>query len=218
MEKNVAILMADLSGYSALTEVHGALSAANLIDRYIAIAENCLVGDSRLHQQTGDELMFVSDSPDAMLATAKRLAVATAGEAYFLQVHGGLHYGKLLKRGGNYFGTAINLAARIASKAKAGSFYCSAEFAGAVTDEAVGVFKSKGNHVLKNISEEREIFEISTETIKTHYIDPVCRMLILNPETALRHQGEDQVYFCSSQCLGMYKAAQRFQKPMHPLN
>src|SRR4249919_3316725 len=117
MEKNVAILMADLSGYTALTEVHGALSAANLIDRYIAIAENCLVGDSRLHQRTGDELMFVSDSPDAMLATAKRLAVATAGEAYFLQVHGGLHYGKLLKRGGNYFGTAINLTARIASKA-----------------------------------------------------------------------------------------------------
>lgn len=46
MEKSVAILMADLSGYTALTETHGAASAANLTDKYIRIAENCLVGDS----------------------------------------------------------------------------------------------------------------------------------------------------------------------------
>src|SRR5450432_2852997 len=69
MEMNVAILMADLSGYSALTETHGAVTAADLIDKYISLAENCLVGDCRLHQQTGDEIMFVSNSSDVMLAT-----------------------------------------------------------------------------------------------------------------------------------------------------
>lgn len=218
MEKNVAILMADLSGYSALTEVHGAFSAANLIDRYIAIAKNCLVGDSRLHQQTGDELMFVSESPDSMLATAKQLAVASANEAYFLQVHGGLHYGKVLKRGENYFGTALNLAARIAAKAKAGTFYCSAEFAGAVTDKAAGIFRSKGHHLLKNISEKKEIFEVDTETIKDHYIDPVCRMLILAPEHALRHPGHDAVYFCSGQCLEVYNKNERIGQANHSAN
>ena len=45
MEKNIAILMADLSGYTALTETHGSVAAADIIDRYIAIVENCLVGD-----------------------------------------------------------------------------------------------------------------------------------------------------------------------------
>ncbi len=30
MERNVAILMADLSGYTALTETHGSVSAADL--------------------------------------------------------------------------------------------------------------------------------------------------------------------------------------------
>ena len=43
MEENLAILMADLSGYTALTETHGAVSAANLIDRYVEIVEKCLV-------------------------------------------------------------------------------------------------------------------------------------------------------------------------------
>ncbi|HTL10378.1 MAG TPA: hypothetical protein VL307_19020 [Chitinophagaceae bacterium] len=213
MEKNVAILMADLSGYSALTEVHGAWSAANLIDRYIAIAKNCLVGDTRLHQQTGDELLFIADSPDAILATAKSLAMATAGEAYFLQVHGGLHYGKLLKRGANYFGTALNLAARIAAKAAAGTFYCSAEFAASISGPAAGIVQSKGNHQLKNISGEKELFEVSIASNSTNYIDPVCRMLIHHPQTALRYAGEEGVYFCSQHCLQTYTAARDFHQP-----
>jgi class 3 adenylate cyclase/YHS domain-containing protein len=218
MEKNVAILVADLSGYSALTETHGALSAANLIDRYIAMAENSLVGDCRLHQQTGDELMFVSDAPDQMLATARRLAVATASEEHFLQVHGGLHYGKLLKRGGNYFGTAINVAARIASKAIAGTFYCSAEFVASVTDNSAPVFQSKGNYLLKNISAEKEIFELSVNKIKINHIDPVCRMVILDPKNAFRHPGKDQLYFCSFQCLEVYKENQKFAQVIQSVN
>jgi adenylate cyclase len=204
MEKNIAILMADLSGYSALTETHGAVSAANLIDKYIAIAEHCLVGDCKLHQQTGDEIMFVSDSSDAMLGTALKLAAITASEEYFLQVHGGLHYGKVLKRGGNYFGFAVNLVSRIAAKAAAGTFCCSAEFVCSLIDKSVCTFKSQGSHLLKNISEEKEIFGLVIHETKTNYIDPVCRMVILDPEKAFRHPNEDQLYFCSMQCLELY--------------
>jgi len=40
MEENIAILIADLSGYTALTETHGAASAADIIDKYIQIVEN----------------------------------------------------------------------------------------------------------------------------------------------------------------------------------
>ena len=45
--EKIAILIADLSGYSALTETHGAVSAADLIDKYLGIVEDCLVGDSK---------------------------------------------------------------------------------------------------------------------------------------------------------------------------
>ncbi|HRF16542.1 MAG TPA: hypothetical protein PK977_00190 [Chitinophagaceae bacterium] len=48
MEQKIAILMADLSGYTALTEIHGASSAADLVDKYVEIVEKCLVGDSQL--------------------------------------------------------------------------------------------------------------------------------------------------------------------------
>lgn len=210
MEKAVAILMADLSGYTALTETHGAASAADLIDKYIRIAKSCLVGDSKLHQRTGDEIMFVSDSPDSLLATALKLAANTINEEHFLQVHGGLHYGKLLKRAGNYFGSALNLVSRIASKAVAGTFYCSDEFVNSIKDKSLCTFKSKGNYIFKNVSEEKEVFEIGIEKAKTNFIDPVCRMLILNPQHAIHHPYKDELYFCSSQCLGLYSEKHSF--------
>lgn len=218
MEKNVAILMADLSGYTALTETHGSVSAADLIDKYIRIAENCLAGDSKLHQRTGDEIMFIADSPDFLLATALKLASATASEENFLQVHGGLHYGKVLKRGGNYFGSALNLVSRIAANADAGTFCCSDEFVNSITDKSVCTFKSKGNYPFKNISGEKEVFEVSIEKTKTNYIDPVCRMLILNPQNAIHHPGENELYFCSAQCFKLYSENSRFVQTMQNVN
>ncbi len=209
MEKDIAILMADLSGYSALTETHGPVSAADLIDKYIHIAENCLVGDCKLHQRTGDEIMFVSDSPDFLLATALKLEANIVGEDNFLQVHGGLHFGKVLMRGDHYFGSTVNLVSRIVAKATAGTFWCSDDFVNSITDQSLCTFTSKGKYLFKNMSEEKEVFELSTKKAKAGYIDPVCRMLILHPKNAIRYPGEDELYFCSQQCLEIYKATQR---------
>ena len=64
MEENLAILIADLSGYTALTETHGSSTAADMIDKYIEIVKESLVGDSELHQSVGDEVLVVSASPD----------------------------------------------------------------------------------------------------------------------------------------------------------
>jgi len=209
MEKNIAILMADLSGYTALTETHGPASAADLIDKYIQIAKKCLVGDTQLHQCTGDEIMFVSDSPDYLLATALKLEADTGSQENFLQVHGGLHFGKVLKRANNYFGSAVNFTSRIAAKSIAGSFWCSDEFLNSVRDKTVCTFKSKGKHCFKNINGEKEVFEVRTEKTENSYIDPVCHMLILNPQTAIQHPCHNEHFFCSSQCLEIYKGQHR---------
>src|SRR6476661_738766 len=109
MEENIAILMADLSGYTALTETHGAESAADLIDKYLEIVQASLIGDCQLKERTGDEVMIVSASADFLLLTAIMMLRNTSGEENFLQVHGGLHYGTVLKRNNSYFGSAINL-------------------------------------------------------------------------------------------------------------
>lgn len=204
MEKNIAILMADLSGYTALTETHGSVAAADLIDKYIGIVENSLAGDCRLHERTGDEIMVVSESPDCLLATALMIGKNTANEENFLQVHGGLHYGKVLQRGASYFGSTINLTSRIAAKASAGTFWCSEDYVHALTDKSTFTLTSKGGHLFKNISGEREMFELCTGDRGIFYIDPVCRMLILDPKSATPHPHEGDQFFCSSGCLEIY--------------
>jgi len=91
MEQDLSILIADLSGYTALTEAHGALSAADLIDNYLEIVNDSLVGDSYLHQSIGDEVVVIANTPDHLLATAIMLLQSTVKRFNFLQVHGALH-------------------------------------------------------------------------------------------------------------------------------
>ncbi len=41
--------------------------------------------------------------------------------------------------------------------------------------------------------------------MKTNYVDPVCRMLIINLQNAIHHPTEHERYFCSPQCLKLYE-------------
>ena len=204
MEQNLAVLIADLTGYTALTETHGPVSAADLIDKYVTIIKNCLVGDCNLHERTGDEVMIISTSPDCLLATSLMIMNETSKEENFLQVHGGLHFGKILKRNNSYFGTVINLTSRIAAKADPGTFLCSEEFVNSLSDGSSDGLKSKGKHSFKNISGEKEMFEISNNNKIPFLIDPVCRMLILDTNKATRHPGSKDIFFCSPDCMNIY--------------
>ena len=208
MEEDIAILIADLSGYTALTETHGAVSAADLIDKYTELVSKSLVGDSILHSRTGDEVLIVSSSANHLIASAIMLIQNISGENNFLQIHGGLHYGKILKRNGSYFGTAINLASRIASKAVPGSFWCSMEFMNALEDKSAFTLESRGKHSFKNLSEENEIMELVISDPKSFHIDPVCRMLINEKKNAVPHPHEPNLFFCSQRCFDIYTSKQ----------
>jgi adenylate cyclase len=205
MEENMAILIADLSGYTALTETHGASAAADIIDRYIEIVKDCLAGDSHFHERTGDEVMIVSSSADHLLDTANNLIQYTSDENNFLQVHGGLHYGKILNRNNNYFGTTINLTARIAKKANPGSFWCSQEYINSILHKTPFTFLSKRKQGFKNISEEHEMYELISVERTRIYIDPVCKMQINHKEKATPHPDKSNIFFCHQTCLDIYQ-------------
>jgi class 3 adenylate cyclase/YHS domain-containing protein len=204
MEQDIAILMADLSGYTALTETHGSFSAADVIDKYTAIVETCLVGQSHLHQRTGDEVMIVSTSPGDLISTAMMIIQNTSKEDNFLQVHGGLHYGKILKRNNHYFGNTINITSRIVSKATPGTFWCSEAYINALADRTSFTFLPKGKHRFKNISEETEMYELFITGLESFSIDPVCRMLLNKKDNLIPHPAEENIFFCSQNCLNIY--------------
>jgi len=209
MEVPRALLMADLSGYTALTHAHGAFTAADLIDRYLEIVNTSLVGESVLQERSGDAVLIMSASADDLLATAVMMLQAADDEHNFLQLHGGLHYGNLLERKGAYFGTAINLTARIAAKAHSGSFWCSAAFANQIETGSLCHLQAKGKFSFKNLDEETELFELVCPDRKHYHVDPVCRMLLQDESKTVRHPSMEQMFFCSTGCLEKYMSAEQ---------
>jgi adenylate cyclase len=204
MEQDISILIADLSGYTALTETHGASSAADLVDDYLKIVNDSLVGDSYLHQNVGDEVVVVANTPDHLLATGVMLLQTTVKRYNFLQVHGALHYGKVVKRNNNFFGSAINLTSRIAAQAKANSILCSQEFLNYLSDKTLYNFQSTGKRSFKNVSQEMEVFEVMIDKPESLHIDPVCRMIVDHKGDFIAHPVEPNLFFCSHYCLDTY--------------
>ena len=126
-----------------------------------------------------------------------------SAEHNFLQLHGGLHYGKVLKRNNNYFGSALNLTSRMAAKANKGTFWCSDKFINAIADKSGFEFNAQGYHNFKNVSAAIEMFELILKDKGSYFIDPVCRMLLHKKETAVPHPDEN-IFFCSAGCRDIY--------------
>lgn len=209
METNIAILMADLSGYTAMTEIHGGESAAEIVERYMDIVHKSLVGDSSLHERVGDQVVIVSSSAESLAYSATFLLEFAHEQNDFLPVHAGLHYGPIVRRGNGYFGSTINTASRIMSSADKGRILCSSDFLDQLPEGHSFVVRNKGRHQFKNLLRPVELFEMSccvTNISKTFVIDPVCHMLIRSPEIALHLKHDDaSYYFCSEKCRDIYR-------------
>lgn len=208
MEKKLAILVADLAGYTALTEAHGSFSAAEIVDRYVQIVSKSLTGSSRLVERVGDEVIIIADSATDLVSTALNLCQLARVENNFLIIHAGLHVGNLLERNGSFFGTAINLASRIASYSKRGQLLCSANFIKEVIHSSMLEYRSIGEVSFKNLREKVEIFEIIVECqLSAPPIDPVCRMTVLTQEAITWQHGGKVYYFCSQECQTLFASS-----------
>ena len=60
MNKDLAFLLVDLSGYTALTETHGGRTAAEITNQLMSIVGKSLVTPSKLAERIGDEAVIVS--------------------------------------------------------------------------------------------------------------------------------------------------------------
>ena len=68
----------------------------------------------------GDEVMWVTSTPELLAKVAVDLVEHPRAREAGLQVRAGLGYGSVLAIGGDYFGNAVNLAARLVGAAAPG--------------------------------------------------------------------------------------------------
>ena len=85
-------------------------------------------------------------------------AVTQAESRYLWPLHAGVHVGRVVQRDGDLFGTAVNIAARIAGEARPGEVMLSRAVADAVDWDTGLEFEEAGRARLRNISAPVELF------------------------------------------------------------
>ena len=215
---HATFVFADIAGFTALTEAHGDQDAAALV------ADFCRAVRAELPASGGSEVKTIGD--------AVMLAIPDPAEAVLLGLrithelmrgHGapavrvGLHHGPAIEREGDYFGAAVNLAARVSGEASGGEVLLTGQTA-ALAPELEGVlYEPRGRRELRNVREPVELFAaVRAGEASTHGLarDPVCRMAVDPERSAGRLIFEDTAYFfCSLVCAAEFaRQPERFTR------
>ena len=157
-------LIADLRGYTTFSDERGDQAAADVAERFVEIAKECVGARSgTVNEVRGDEILASFESGREALRVALDLQERAAGEpaeSRMLGVGIGIDAGEAVPVGDGYRGRALNLAARLCARARAGEILVTSELvhlAGAV--EGVR-FDDRGAVRLKGLSRPVDLFAV----------------------------------------------------------
>jgi adenylate cyclase len=149
LERPPAMCFLDITGYTRLTQERGDEAAAGLAERLNRFVQRTSVEHGgRPVKWLGDGVMLYFKDPGPGVVAALDM-VDGVGEAGLPPAHVGLHAGPIIFQEGDYFGTTVNVASRIAEYARPGEVLVSqavvdaSEGAGAAFTE-IGPVELKG--------------------------------------------------------------------------
>lgn len=126
---------ADLSGFTALTQRLTPAELSDLLIEFAGTVSDVVHTDGgRVVKFIGDEVMWVTSTPELLLKVAVDLVEHPQAVEAGLQVRAGLGFGSVLAIGGDYFGTPVNLAARLVAAAAPGQILAAADVRDALPD------------------------------------------------------------------------------------
>lgn len=202
----------DLSGFTALTEMCGDEEAALLAGRLVDLARDSLTVHVSLVKSMGDAVMLRAPGPEQMMATIVALADRAAAEDGFLVLRVGIHHGSAVERDNDFFGHAVNTAARVTALAGAGQAIVTDPILPACEGLGLAV-RSLGATALRNIASPMAVYRVSLPPPR-YPVDPVCGVRI-DPRTTshhVRHDDQD-IWFCSGRCTERFLAINEGKQP-----
>jgi class 3 adenylate cyclase len=134
---DVVIGFADLAGFTSLSGQLTPSELAGVVDAFDEqVGELVLTNGGQVVKLIGDEVMFVADAPQDGLRIARALAHDLPAAAGLPAIRVGAACGEVLNRDGDYYGSVVNLAARLVALAPPGQVLVDASLAREAGDGA----------------------------------------------------------------------------------
>jgi adenylate cyclase len=201
-------LFADLSGFTALTEAHGDRQSADIASEFIASVRVIVAAhDAEEVKTIGDAVMLRVAEADAAIQLGLRITRLAHERSRFPVAHVGMNTGPALNRDSDWFGSTVNLAARVAAAAAGDEVLLTRATLDSAADVPGVEFHSRGEVRLRNIAEPVHLYRAipAGKGRGNVPIDPVCRMKIEpgHAEGWLIHGGQ-QYWLCSQRCMAKF--------------
>jgi class 3 adenylate cyclase len=170
----VTFLLTDIEGSTAAWEAEADAMAVALA-RHDELVEQVVTSRGGRLIKTrgeGDATFSVFERPSAAAAAALELQDAIVHEPWTLRepmrIRVALHTGEVELRDGDYFGRAVNRAARLRSLAVGGQILCSGATSELVIDSLPDdvVLADLGLRELRNLARPEHVFELRLETVE----------------------------------------------------
>ncbi len=146
-----AIGFVDLVGFTAMSAQMEPRELARFLRDFEAQAHE--VGSetgARIVKLIGDEVMFASTNAANACHTGRSLMRAFSGDDDRIAPRGGLAFGDVVLRGGDYFGPVVNVASRLVDEAVPGELLVTEAFAEAASP---CTFEPAGRRMIKGFEE-----------------------------------------------------------------
>jgi adenylate cyclase len=159
----ITILFTDIANFTAATEAGGERAAMSLLDAHDTTVIPAIARHrGRVVKNVGDGIMAAFREPsDAVAAAAAIMDRAAGNGAPSVPLRIGLDAGRPTRRGEDYIGHTVNLAARLVKRARPGEALVTDAVYKASRDAEGVVWRERGRPALKGVSKPPATWRLS---------------------------------------------------------
>jgi len=155
-------LFVDLVGFTTATERLGDEAAADLAREFrrTMCALSCRL-DARQVKSMGDGVMIWARDPAAAIQIASRAVEEVGTREDLLPIRVGVHTGPAVRRGRDWFGTSVNVAARLSAQAEPNQALISAATHAAVGARTSRALADRSEITLRGVADPVSVWRLA---------------------------------------------------------
>ncbi|GAA2531173.1 adenylate/guanylate cyclase domain-containing protein [Mycolicibacterium diernhoferi] len=156
--RQVSVAFADLVGFTRLGEAVPPEELEGLANHLVELTHEVVAPPVRFIKSIGDAVMLVSPEAEPLLTATLALLDAAAADEDFPRLRVGLASGMAVSRGGDWFGSPVNLASRVTGAARPGAVLVTETVRAEVGEDTGVEWSFAGAKRLKGIKDEVKLF------------------------------------------------------------